>query len=400
MIQRVVNVKKVMLYEHGGSLNHGCEALIRTISAITKEKTGAAVTLCSYAPREDHACGMDGAVDAIVQNDQVLRRFSPAWFVYQFDKRVTHSKALQDKFLTEKTCLRLAKECDAVVAVGGDNYCYNKGQQFWPTDRALRKQGAKMLLWGCSIEPRDLDPVFTAQLDCFDVLCVRESISANALTEAGLGGKVRLIPDPAFTLETIEKPLPAGFRPGNTVGINVSPMIISNEEQGGATMANYVALIEHILKDTDMAVALIPHVVWSYNDDREPLRRLYEQFKDTGRVVLIEDAGCRELKGYIARLRCFVGARTHSTIAAYSSCVPTLVVGYSVKAKGIAQDLFGSYEHYVLPVQELRRPGELTAAFDWLMAHEDEICARLTGIMPDYRARAMQAGDELAALIG
>ena len=165
-------------------------------------------------------------------------------------------------------------------------------------------------------------------------------------------------------------------------------------------MANYVALIEHILKDTDMAVALIPHVVWSYNDDREPLRRLYEQFKDTGRVVLIEDAGCRELKGYIARLRCFVGARTHSTIAAYSSCVPTLVVGYSVKAKGIAQDLFGSYEHYVLPVQELRRPGELTAAFDWLMAHEDEIRARLTGIMPDYRARAMQAGDELAALIG
>ena len=92
-----------MLYEHGGSLNHGCEALIRTISAIAKEKTGAEVTLCSYAPREDHACGMQEAVDVIVQNDQVLRRFSPAWFVYQFDKRVTHSKALQDRFLTEKT---------------------------------------------------------------------------------------------------------------------------------------------------------------------------------------------------------------------------------------------------------------------------------------------------------
>lgn len=349
-------MKKVMLYEHGGSRNHGCEALVRTISSISKEKTDAHVTLCSYAPREDHACELQEAVDVIVQNDQVLRRYSPAWFVYQFDQRITHSKTLQDKLLTEKTCLRLAKDCDVSIAVGGDNYCYHKGRQFWPTDRALKQQGSKLLLWGCSIEPNDLDPEFIRQLDCFDVICARESITADALHAAGLGGKVRLIPDPAFTLETITLPLPEGFLPNQTVGINVSPMIISNEAHGGATMANYVNLIEYILKETDMAVALIPHVVWSYNDDREPLRLLYEQFKQTGRVVLIEDAGCRELKGYIARLRCFVGARTHSTIAAYSSCIPTLVVGYSVKAKGIAKDLFGTYEGYTLPVQSLKEP--------------------------------------------
>ena len=392
-------MKKVMLYEHGGSLNHGCEALVRTISAIAKEKTGAEVTLCSYAPREDHACNLQESVDTIVQNDQVLRRFSPAWFVYQFDKRVTHSKALQDRFLTEKTCLRLAKDSDVSIAVGGDNYCYNKGRQFWPTDRALRKQGEKLMLWGCSIEPRDLDEEFTRQLDCFDVICARESITADALCEAGLGDKTRLIPDSAFTLETRELPLPDGFLPGNTVGINVSPMIISNEEQGGATMKNYVALIEHILKETDMAVALIPHVVWSYNDDRQPLRMLYDQFKETGRVVLIEDAGCSELKGYIARLRCFVGARTHSTIAAYSSCVPTLVVGYSVKAKGIAKDLFGTYEGYTLPVQSLKQPDDLKNAFCWLMEREDEIRAHLTEIMPTYAARAKEAGDVLAELM-
>lgn len=392
-------MKKVMLYEHGGSLNHGCEALIRTISAISKEKTGAEVTLCSYAPKEDHACNMQEAVDSIVQNDQVLRRFSPAWFVYQFDKHVTHSQVLQDKFLTEKTCLLLAKDCDVSIAVGGDNYCYNKGQQFWPTDRALKKQGSKLLLWGCSIEPRDLDETFTRQMDCFDIICARESITADALKQAGLGEKVRLIPDPAFTLESIELPLPEGFQPGNTVGINVSPMIISNEAQGGATMANYVTLIQHILKETNLAVALIPHVVWDYNDDREPLRRLYEQFKASGRVILIPDADCRALKGYIARLRCFVGARTHSTIAAYSSCVPTLVVGYSVKAKGIAKDLFGTYEGYTLPVQNLKRPDDLKKAFLWLMDREDEIRTHLIEIMPAYAARAKEAGDALAELM-
>ena len=55
----------------------------------------------------------------------------------------------------------------------------------------------------------------------------------------------------------------------------------------------------------------------------------------------------------------FIGARTHSTIAAYSSGVPTLVVGYSVKAKGIAKDLFGTEENYVLPVQALKEENNL-----------------------------------------
>ncbi|MFR4670990.1 MAG: hypothetical protein ACLT69_14285 [Intestinibacter bartlettii] len=56
------------------------------------------------------------------------------------------------------------------------------------------------------------------------------------------------------------------------------------------------------------------------------------------------------IKGYISRCRLY-RARTHATIAAYSTCVPTLVIGYSVKAKGIAKDIFGTYENYVLPVQ-------------------------------------------------
>lgn len=392
-------MKDILLYEHGGSLNHGCEALVRTITGIAKERAGVKVTLSSYAPAEDRACGVDQVVDRLVQGDNVLRRWSVPWIVYQFDKRFFHSQALQDRFLTEKTCLKLAKESAAVVAVGGDNYCYRKGVQFWPTDRALHKSGVPFMLWGCSIEPKDLDAAFVKHLDNFDLLCCRESLSYDALVEAGLGAKTRLVPDPAFTLESIEKPLPAGFIPNNTVGVNVSPMIISNEEAGGVTMANYVALIEHILNTTDMAVALIPHVVWSYNDDREPLRRLYEQFKDTGRVVLIEDADCRVLKGYISRLRFFVGARTHSTIAAYSTCVPTLVVGYSVKAKGIARDLFGSYEPYVLPVQELREPGDLTAAFERLMILEDDMRCCLQAAMPAYIESAYAAGDELLKLL-
>ncbi len=392
-------MKDILLYEHGGSLNHGCEALVRTIASIAKERAGVSVTLSSYAPDEDRACGVDQVMDQLVQGDTVLRRWSFPWIMYQLDQRLFHSEALQDRFLVDRASLKRAKRSAAVVAVGGDNYCYRKGVQFWPTDRALHRAGVPFMLWGCSIEPRDLDAAFIRHLNNFDVLCARESITYDALCEAGLGEKTRLAPDPAFTLECIEKPLPEGFLPNNTVGVNVSPMIISNEGEGGVTMANYVGLIRHILNTTDMAVALIPHVVWSYNDDREPLRKLYEQFKDTGRVVLIEDADCRVLKGYISRLRFFVGARTHSTIAAYSTCVPTLVVGYSVKAKGIARDLFGTVEPYVLPVQDLKEPGDLTAAFRRIQILEDDMRACLQGAMPEYIASAYQAGEELKKLI-
>ena len=93
----------------------------------------------------------------------------------------------------------------------------------------------------------------------------------------------------------------------------------------------------------------------------------------------------------ISQCRFFLGARTHSTIAAYSTGVPTLVMGYSVKARGIARDLFGTEEGYVLPVQQLRRPEELTEAFAALMGKEQEIRSHMAEILPEYRQRAFHA---------
>ena len=106
------------------------------------------------------------------------------------------------------------------------------------------------------------------------------------------------------------------------------------------------------------------------------------------RVVLIEDHNCEHLKGFIARCRFFVGARTHATIAAYSSLIPTLVLGYSVKSKGIAIDLFGTDEYYVLPVQKLSNANAMTEAFEWIMAHEYEIKDHLNKVIPKYIQKA------------
>ena len=115
---------------------------------------------------------------------------------------------------------------------------------------------------------------------------------------------------------------------------------------------------------------------------------------------MIDDCNCMELKGYISRCRFFIGARTHATIAAYSSCVPTLVVGYSVKARGIAQDIFGTAENYVIPVQELQKESDLLNKFFWLMRKEDEITDWLESKMPEYCAKALESKDLIRNLLG
>ena len=168
----------------------------------------------------------------------------------------------------------------------------------------------------------------------------------------------------------------------------------------GITKTNYEELIEYIIKNTDMNIALIPHVVEKNNDDREVLKLLFKKYKKTKRICMIEDCNCMELKGYIEKCRFFIGARTHATIAAYSSCVPTLVVGYSVKAKGIAKDIFGEYENYVLSVQGLKRKDDLLKSFLWLQKEEKNIQEHLKKIMPKYCEKVLESKEKIDILLG
>ncbi len=95
----------------------------------------------------------------------------------------------------------------------------------------------------------------------------------------------------------------------------------------------------------------------------------------------------------------FRGARTHATIAAYSTCVPTLVVGYSVKARGIARDIFGSEDNMVIPVQSLEHEDDLVNAFKYIQENESNIRQHLQNFMPSYIEKAWQAGEEVKKLL-
>lgn len=385
-------MRRMVFYAHAGAGNHGCEAIVRASARILREP----VRLYSMNRAQDCKYRLDEAVEIMDDTDTPLARYSAKWVQARAQTKLTGSIE-KEIYYRKQSMLSKAKKGDVWLSIGGDNYCYPGTEILAAENEILSKRGARTVLWGCSVEPALLKrPEIAKDLARYDLITARETISYEALKT--VNPNTVLVSDPAFTLERRDLPLPAGWQAGNMVGVNVSPLILQNAKDDALAFEAYAALVQYILDETPYGIALIPHVVWEYNDDREPLRALYDRFADTGRVVMIEDHNCMELKGYIARCRFFVGARTHATIAAYSSCVPTLVVGYSTKSRGIARDLFGTEEHYVLPVQQLRAPDELAGAFRWLLAHEGETRARLERVMPAYQSRAYRARDAVKRL--
>lgn len=387
-------MKKILMYPHGGSGNHGCEAIVRGTQKILNIQNKAQYTLFSSNILEDKQVGLEKICN-LEKDITSIKRISLDYMKAFMKTRLFKDKDAYD-CLAYKNVLESCNEDTIALSIGGDNYCYGSPKHIYFLNKYIRKNNAKNVLWGCSVEPSAIDDEMAQDLAEYDKIIARESITYKALKP--INPNTVLCPDPAFQLDKIELELPDRFLEKNTVGINVSPMIIGYEKNQGVTLENYKRLMEYILQQTDMNIALIPHVCWSHNDDRKPLKQLYELYSDTKRVVLIEEHNCMELKGFIARCRFFVGARTHATIAAYSSCVPTLVVGYSVKARGIAKDIFGTEERYVIPVQNLTKEEDLAEAFQWLMDNEDGILMHFKEKMPEYCGRALKAGEELKEL--
>ena len=380
---------KKVLFMHGGSANHGCEAIIRTTAKLLGGPEN--VQLWSFSKQEDLQYGAADQFECVYASEE-LKRGSPAHM-----EALIRRKIWKQRDANMKVFIRKLFKNSVAVSVGGDNYCYPwSAKQGAEMDALIRKTGAKTVLWGCSVDEEFITPEVREDLERFDLITAREPLSYQILKN--INPNTVQVADPAFLLEKTELPLPEGFVEGNTVGINVSPLIMKYGD-GSLILKNYEELIEYILDETDMSVCLVPHVVWENNNDFGPIELLCSKYADSGRVCKLGDYNCMELKGFISRCRFFIGARTHATIAAYSTCVPTLVVGYSIKSRGIALDLFGTDEHYVIPVQNLQKNKELTEAFVWFQKNETRIRKSLQDVMPGYLDRARSAKTHLEEIL-
>ncbi len=390
-------MKKYVLYGHDGSANHGCEALVRTTAELLDKKYSE-VVLVSANPQEDYSYGLDEICDIRSREDKTdtVKKNLDFCKAY-YSLKVKHDYFPMDA-LAEIQALGASKN-DIALAIGGDSYCYSDSmrKRLFHQHRVFRTIKMKTVLWGCSFEADLLeDPEIANDIRSFDLITARESISYEALKK--VNPNTIQVCDSAFILKETRLPLPEGFEGESIVGINTSPLIERREAKPGIARKNFEKLIESILKETTYKVLLVPHVVWRNNDDRSVLLELFEKYRETGRIAMVEDCTCSELKGYISRCRFFIGARTHATIAAYSTGVPTLVLGYSTKSKGIAKDLFGSYDNFVLSVQCLENEMTLTEHWRWIHEHESDCRAKLEVMLPEYIKRVYNGREAVCSL--
>ena len=386
------------LYHHVGSGNKGCEALADSTGAMLfRVFPDADIALYSQRPQEDESSAYADISSIIPVSSELT---VPLHF---WDRAFLKVKRLQSAHAADMAYYagyfrNLPLEDRVFVSIGGDTYCYGENSFMHAFNAELKRRGRKTVLWGCSLDEASFTPGNAADLRTYDAIFARESGTFALLRQKGFTKNVFLHPDPAFTLSAKELPLPEGFAVGNTIGINASPLVFKYESgnQKGVGMQAYECLIESILRNTDSSVLLIPHVFWPFSDDRSILRRLYDKYSSCGRVLMIGRAySARELKGFIRRCRFFIGARTHSTIAAYSSCVPTLVLGYSVKSVNIALDLFGRTDGFVVPVDALEDAQGLSRAFDRMMQTEQLHRQILQDRVPEYIRKAGEAAQTL-----
>lgn len=373
----------IYFYYHNGSGNHGCEAIVRATCKILENKND--IELCSRCPNADIKYRLNEIVTVTNDVPAEIKRWSVEHILVAIARRGFHTNIVQTYF-QHKDFLKKIKKGDICFSIGGDNYCYSGRDVLGHYNKIIHMRGGKTVLWGCSFDPQDLTAELKKDIAQYDLITARETISYQTLKK--YNPNTYLVSDPAFQLDCIDSSLPEGFDSKEVVGINLSPLIMKCENIEGITRQNYEALIKYILDTTEMKIALIPHVVIEKNDDRDILWELYEKFADSNRICVVSDRMCSELKGIISKCRFFVGARTHATIAAYSTGVPTLVVGYSVKARGIAKDIFGTDENYVIPVQSLKSENDLVKAFEWLRNQEEEVKSILSTVMPNYKVKA------------
>ena len=285
-------------------------------------------------------------------------------------------------------------EADVCLSIGGDNYCYGEQDWLYAINKNIKKKGKKLVLWGCSIGSEDLSEKKIKDLKSFNLILARETLTYDVLTSKGLSN-VKLMADPAFTMIKEELPLPKGWDKNDTIGLNFSPLVLKRNPKA---MDAIIELIKYILKNTESVIVLTPHVMEEGNDDFELLKKLYDMFIDTNRVILLpNNLTAIQYKGYIARMRFFIGARTHATIAAYSNCVPTMVLGYSIKSRGIAKDLFGE-EKLVLGINDISNTEKLTNGFDELLRDESEIRKTLEKRIPEIKKMSYKGAEYLKEL--
>lgn len=375
--------------------NRGCEAIAKSTAIIVGEDVGNQFGYCRDI-KLDTQLGLDKfltlvpcGVDSYLA-DRFLAALNRLFH--------THRTMIWRTNYPYRKLLRLISPGDRVLFTGGDMLCYGDNE-IVTLNNWLSQHGVETILWGCSMGPENQTTEKLKTLFKFSMIYTRESLTFSYMKSLGLKN-VCLLPDPAFILSPESCSLPDCFAKGRVIGINISNYVMGGITLNGRFANEVLGLIEHILSDTDLHILLIPHVTWVFKtqsqDDREIARLIADHFGNNERIDIldIDSLNYCQIRNVISKCWAFIGARTHAVISSYSTCVPAIALGYSIKSRGIAKDL-GLDEALVVNSKNFKE-GELLKSFAYLMNNHDAIHNHLLSVIPEYSQRPYQIREKLS----
>lgn len=367
--------------------NRGCEAIAKGTALILKENKKNLIGLCTNTEL-DHRLKVDDYITLQpmckksilfrAENKIYKSIIHDAWkrksFIYHYE---------YTPFLNQMT------KDDIMISTGGDMMCYDENQVIYTVDY-LHKRGIHSILWGCSIGEKNLTPRKLQALKQFSHIYARETLTQEVLANHNINN-VSVFPDPAFVLEPTPCQLPKCFSRNEVIGINLSNYVMGGFDLNSAFAKEVDSLIKFILQSTDYQILLIPHVLWKGQDDRIISNLIKGKYDLNNRINILDSDNLNycQIRYIISKCYCFIGARTHAAISAYSTCIPTIAIGYSIKSKGIAKDI-GMPEEIIVDSINIRK-NQLLDAFCHLLNEADSLSKHLHNIMDSYKQRCKNA---------
>ena len=370
------------LHLDGG--NRGCEGIAKGTSVILGLSKNNLIGLCTDIPL-DTRLGVGKTVTLIqTYKNTFFDKIANFYFNHFVNNREKQKQYSYKKQYGSFLC-KISKN-DIMLSTGGDLLCYDNNQAIFTND-FLHQRGVKTILWGCSMGPENLTPEKEKTLHNFSLIYARESLSFDFFKSIGLKN-IYCFPDPAFVLEPEAVKINDIFSCEDVIGLNISNYVLGDFNLNTPFGKQVNNFIQYILEKTKLHILLIPHVIWSGQDDRIICEIIKKKFAASNRINVLDitDLNYCQIRYVISKCRFFIGSRTHAVISAYSTCVPTIALGYSIKSRGIAKDL-GLPDNLVLDTKKIVTGNELQDSFEYLLSHEQIIKAHLNKVIPEYRKK-------------
>lgn len=371
--------------------NRGCEGIAKGTALILNETKANLVGLCRNIPL-DTQLGIANFITLIpyktlTLHEKVYNKIIKVLKILHIGRHLKYKEVDQMSLF-----LSYLPSDSIMVSTGGDMMCYDDSSPSISSVKLAKEKGIKTVLWGCSMGKENLTPKKEIALKNFSLIYARETLSYIFFKSIGLKNVI-CFPDPAFVLDSEICILPDCFsRTEEIVGLNLSNFIIGNNGLNSPFGDEVRKLLSYIFDNTDIHVLLVPHVMWQGQDDRLICNVIVSEFKNYSSRISVLDSERRnylQIRYVISKCHSFIGARTHAVISAYSTCVPAIALGYSIKSKGIAKDLNLPDELVVDTVNEIK-PDQLLNSFLFLEENYSTIKSHLQEIMPAYRKKAYQ----------